>query len=1045
MQIFINYRSDDSSWVAGRLYSELSKVFWPNQVFLDYAAIQGGAIWPQRIRSALEASNAVVVLIGRQWLTTQDPETGNRRLSLPEDWVRLEIELALEKGIPLLPILIDEAKPLTKSALRTLPSISLLADIQALKLRTRDWDADFSQLTRELERLGIKRNEKEVSSHPGIPQASADFVHTLLEAAKTQVTHELVALRHKYVPGLYTPRIEIDQQISAFLASQAQTLLILGEAGAGKTNLVCSLARREGDIRPVFLLRAAAMGDKGVSPALVELLETAGGVRLGSMPFSKLPTYLNGERILLIIDAINEAPNIRAFSETLGATLQQAASASIQFCVTCRRSDWRFFRDDPRIIDSLWRPQSQIQPDERHGILLQRFDNRELDATWQQYSRYFEVSGELSTEARTICKHPLMLRFVCESFRKRALPPMLFTIDVFDQYWKTKVDQDPQRGAALFKIVLDLRKRGEAAIYEEALVSLISSDVYNALLSEEIILYIQNDRFTRARIVGFMYESFFEYCLARAILVTEGWERKTSATILNSFAALVNEANSNRLLVGVVEFVTLYFQEHDAFESLLDILANTAEWKQRCCTLFPKLSRFNRRFSKRLSQFISDEDYWVRWAAAFAAAQLPAEDDFDALMKDWFGSSLWQVREGAANAMAHRSSTSTSWPALAKFAADPFWRVRRAVANAINHLISRKVVDLEILMELAQDASWRRRDVAIIAQRDLNIAPERSQQLLSQLIFDSNERIRFSVAKFAGTIPSAQYMLPLLRQLSQDPSEWVRRTVAKSIVNFADEPDTLSILQQLSTDPIVSVRWQVARVVAILPENGSEADVILERLEKDLVSDVCIAADFSSRRRAGLLPLLLEQTLDQSSPHLFEIREALARVTDFIVPPRGTQSQAAVSAGWKADYYLGMVRAVHITFEKTKPEQVEELVELLLADMDEGLHWALVQALGSLPIKSALRCRLAAALLFDRHAWARQAMIEELATPLFQKCNSLASILIRMASDPDPEVRLALAVTAKRFANEALPIAEPLLALLRNDTQSEIREATGAK
>lgn len=49
------------------------------------------------------------MIIGKQWLDPAAPE-GQRRLDDPEDSVRREIEGALQRGIPLIPVLIHEAK-----------------------------------------------------------------------------------------------------------------------------------------------------------------------------------------------------------------------------------------------------------------------------------------------------------------------------------------------------------------------------------------------------------------------------------------------------------------------------------------------------------------------------------------------------------------------------------------------------------------------------------------------------------------------------------------------------------------------------------------------------------------------------------------------------------------------------------------------------------------------------------------------------------------------------------------------------------------------
>src|SRR5262249_35200487 len=56
----------------------------------------------------LDRSAVVLVLIGKAWLTAQDPG-GRRRLDLENDWVRLEVARALERNIRVIPILVDGA------------------------------------------------------------------------------------------------------------------------------------------------------------------------------------------------------------------------------------------------------------------------------------------------------------------------------------------------------------------------------------------------------------------------------------------------------------------------------------------------------------------------------------------------------------------------------------------------------------------------------------------------------------------------------------------------------------------------------------------------------------------------------------------------------------------------------------------------------------------------------------------------------------------------------------------------------------------------
>ena len=52
----------------------------------------------------------LVALIGRQWMTATDEE-GHRRLDDPDDYVRSEVQAALERGVRVIPVLVDGAKP----------------------------------------------------------------------------------------------------------------------------------------------------------------------------------------------------------------------------------------------------------------------------------------------------------------------------------------------------------------------------------------------------------------------------------------------------------------------------------------------------------------------------------------------------------------------------------------------------------------------------------------------------------------------------------------------------------------------------------------------------------------------------------------------------------------------------------------------------------------------------------------------------------------------------------------------------------------------
>jgi hypothetical protein len=91
------------------LYDVLVHHFPNAQVFKDVDNIDAGEHFVERITTAVESCDVLLTVIGPNWLTITD-ENGQRRLHDPEDYVRVDIETALERKIRVIPILVDNAR-----------------------------------------------------------------------------------------------------------------------------------------------------------------------------------------------------------------------------------------------------------------------------------------------------------------------------------------------------------------------------------------------------------------------------------------------------------------------------------------------------------------------------------------------------------------------------------------------------------------------------------------------------------------------------------------------------------------------------------------------------------------------------------------------------------------------------------------------------------------------------------------------------------------------------------------------------------------------
>jgi TIR domain-containing protein len=171
--VFISYRRDDASSEAGRVADTIRHRFGQESVFLDTSDTRPGEKWPEILRRAVANAAVVVVVIGPEWVLARD-EYGRRRIDDADDWVRREIQLALEHEKIVMPLLVRHARLPPGDALP--PEIAPLAERQAFAIRAESWSHDFELVLREFEPHVGRRGAAPPVEPPGpdSPTNSAD-------------------------------------------------------------------------------------------------------------------------------------------------------------------------------------------------------------------------------------------------------------------------------------------------------------------------------------------------------------------------------------------------------------------------------------------------------------------------------------------------------------------------------------------------------------------------------------------------------------------------------------------------------------------------------------------------------------------------------------------------------------------------------------------------------------------------------------------------------------------------------------------------------
>jgi len=162
-KVFISYRRDDTRHVAGRVYDWLAGRLPKKEIFFDVDTVPIGINFKTNISDALSRSAVMLVLVGEKWVNPNWRRSRWLFGSKPkEDFVQVEIESALELGVPIVPLLVDEV---SMPGVDSLPnSIAEFASVNAAPIRGgHDFHLDMARVLEQIEsfrKASIEQGDK---------------------------------------------------------------------------------------------------------------------------------------------------------------------------------------------------------------------------------------------------------------------------------------------------------------------------------------------------------------------------------------------------------------------------------------------------------------------------------------------------------------------------------------------------------------------------------------------------------------------------------------------------------------------------------------------------------------------------------------------------------------------------------------------------------------------------------------------------------------------------------------------------------------------
>lgn len=170
-KITISYRRADSEAMTGRIFDRLIANYGRDAIFRDIENIPAGIDFRQHINETLLKTGVLLAIVGPKWLGSS--RGGVERINEESDPVRVEVETALRRRLPIVPVLIGNTRMPGSDQLP--PSLKDFAFRNAVKIDTgRDFDHHIDLLIKSIDTiLGETAKPSPPSRETKIPAAAA--------------------------------------------------------------------------------------------------------------------------------------------------------------------------------------------------------------------------------------------------------------------------------------------------------------------------------------------------------------------------------------------------------------------------------------------------------------------------------------------------------------------------------------------------------------------------------------------------------------------------------------------------------------------------------------------------------------------------------------------------------------------------------------------------------------------------------------------------------------------------------------------------------
>lgn len=337
-----------------------------------------------------------------------------------------------------------------------------------------------------------------------------------------------------FIPAVYTRRTAVEEALKTFLTGPATALILLGDPGVGKTNVLCRWALDlAAENHVVFYYDCGGSIQLDIEQDIARDLGLDGPAQLiSTLRESSALADLEKCHFVLIFDAVNEfhhenQAGAGALLKRIDALVGRLPESRIRVVLSCRTATWQQL-ERQNATRLLWHRYFHVG--QESYLKLGMLDTQEFAALYERYCTYFQLQTPFSglpAALRDRLRNPLLLRMLAEAYRDRRKPIAhegLF-LGIFQRYYEERVRRLPDR-LFLKQLVIEMLARQRIALSLEELAAHpqlgpeIVKDTpdasYRRLLEEGVLSEISGGPSTGS--VRFTYDQVGAYALAGHLL-----------------------------------------------------------------------------------------------------------------------------------------------------------------------------------------------------------------------------------------------------------------------------------------------------------------------------------------------------------------------------------------------------------------------------------------------------------------------------------------------------------------------------------------------